>query len=147
MSLQDPSKKMSKSDENPNASIYLMDDADTIRRKCKRAVTDSEGVILYREEQPGIRNLLDIYCACSGKTSEEAVKEFDGCGYGQLKEAVGEAVVGVLAPLQNRVKELEKDKAYIDSVIKNNAEKAQYVSTKTLRKVQKKIGFPERPRQ
>ena len=147
MSLQDPSKKMSKSDENPNASIYLMDDADTIRRKCKRAVTDSEGVILYREEQPGIRNLLDIYCACSGKTSEEAVREFDGCGYGQLKEAVGEAVVGVLAPLQNRVKELEKDKAYIDSVIKNNAEKAQYVSTKTLRKVQKKIGFPERPRQ
>ena len=146
MSLQDPSKKMSKSDENPNASIYLMDDADTIRRKCKRAVTDSEGVILYRDEQPGIKNLLDIYCSCTGKTPEDAVKEFDGCGYGQLKEAVGEAVVNVLSPLQGRVRELEKDKAYIDRVIKENAAKAQYVSTKTLRKVQKKVGFPERPR-
>ena len=146
MSLQDPTKKMSKSDENPNASIYLMDDADTIRRKCKRAVTDSEGVILYRDEQPGIKNLLDIYCASTGKTPEDAVKEFDGCGYGQLKEAVGEAVVGVLSPLQQRVKELEKDKAYIDGVIRNNAERAAYTAGKTLRKVQKKVGFPERIR-
>lgn len=146
MSLQDPSKKMSKSDENPNASIYLMDDADTIRRKFKRAVTDSEGVILYREEQPGIRNLLDIYCACTNKTPGEAVKEFDGCGYGQLKEAVGEAVVNVLVPLQTRVKELEQDKAYIDGIIKNNAEKAAYTASKTLRKVQRKVGFPDRIR-
>ena len=146
MSLQDPSRKMSKSDENPNASIYLMDDPDTIRRKCKRAVTDSEGVILYRDEQPGIRNLLDIYCACSGKTPDEAVREFDGCGYGQLKEAVGEEVVRILTPLQQRMKALEKDKAYIDGVIRSNAEKAQYISTKTLRKVQRKVGFPDRPR-
>ena len=123
-----------------------MDDADTIRRKFKRAVTDSEGVILYRDEQPGIRNLLDIYCACTNKTPDEAVKEFDGCGYGQLKEAVGEAVVEVLIPLQKRVKELEKDKAYIDSIIKNNAERASYTASKTLRKVQKKVGFPERIR-
>ncbi len=144
MSLQDPSKKMSKSDENPNASIYLMDDPDTIRRKCKRAVTDSEGVILYREEQPGIRNLLDIYCACLGKSPEEAVREFDGCGYGQLKEAVAEAVVSVLEPLQNRVKELEKDKAYIDRIIRENAQRAAGTAAKTLRKVQKKVGFPER---
>ena len=99
MSLQDPAKKMSKSDENPNASIYLMDDPDTIRRKCKRAITDSEGVVAYRDEQPGLKNLLDIYCACTGKTPDEAVKAFEGCGYGQLKEAVGEAVVGVLSPL------------------------------------------------
>lgn len=146
MSLQDPSKKMSKSDENPNASIYLMDDADTIRRKCKRAVTDSEGMICYREEQPGIRNLLDIYSACTGKTPDEAVKEFEGCGYGQLKEAVGEAVVSVLMPLQQRVRELEADKAYIDRVIRQNAEKAAYTAAKTLRKVQKKVGFPERIR-
>ena len=146
MSLQDPSKKMSKSDENPNASVYLLDDADTIRRKFKRAVTDSEGVILYREEQPGIRNLLDIYCACTGKTPEDAVKEFDGCGYGVLKEAVGDAVVNILVPLQNRMKELEKDKAYIDQVIKQNAERAAYTAAKTLRKVQKKVGFPERIR-
>ena len=144
MSLQDPSKKMSKSDENPNASIYLMDDPDTIRRKCKRAVTDSEGIILYRDEQPGIKNLLDIYCACTGKTPDEAVREFDGCGYGQLKEAVAEAVVSVLSPLQQCVKELESDKAYIDRIIKNNAERASRVAYKTLRKVQKKVGFPER---
>ena len=146
MSLQDPLKKMSKSDENPNGSIYLMDDPDAIRRKCKRAVTDSEGVVLYRDEQPGLKNLLNIYCACTDKTPQEAVKEFENCGYGQLKEAVGEAVVSVLTPLQQRVKELEKDKAYIDGVIKNNAEKASYFSTKTLRKVQKKVGFPERVR-
>ena len=146
MSLQEPTKKMSKSDENQNASIFLMDDPDTIMRKFKRAVTDSEAQVRYRDEQPGIKNLIDIYCACTGKTPEEVEREFDGQGYGVFKPAVGEAVVDVLRPLQERVKELEKDKAYIDSVIKNNGEKAQYFSTKTLRKVQKKIGFPERIR-
>jgi tryptophanyl-tRNA synthetase len=146
MSLQDPMKKMSKSDENPNGSIYLMDDPDTIRRKCKRAVTDSLGEIRYSEEQPGIRNLIDIYCACLNKTPQEVEKEFSGSGYGQFKEAVGEAVVSVLEPLQTRVKELEKDKAYIDGVIKNNADKAGWYAQKTLRKVQKKVGFPEKIR-
>ena len=146
MSLQDPSKKMSKSDENPNGSIYLMDDPDTIMRKFKRAVTDSEGQILCRDEQPGIKNLINIYCACTGKAPDEVVREFDGKGYAQFKPAVGEAVVSVLKPLQDRVEELSKDKAYIDSVIKNNAEKAQYFANKTLRKVQKKVGFPERIR-
>ena len=146
MSLQDPTKKMSKSDENPNASIYLMDDPDTIMRKCKRAVTDSEACVAYRPEQPGVKNLIDIYSACTGKTPEEVCREFEGRGYGDFKMGVGEAVVSVLKPLQDRVKELEKDKAYIDSVIKNNAEKAQYFSNKTLRKVQKKVGFPERIR-
>ena len=146
MSLQDPTKKMSKSDENPNASIYLMDDPDTIIRKCKRAVTDSEATIAYRDEQPGIKNLIDIYSACTGSTPEEVVREFDGKGYGDFKMAVGEAVVSVLKPLQSRVAELEKDKAYIDGIIKNNAEKAQYFANKTLRKVQKKVGFPERVR-
>jgi len=137
---------MSKSDENPNGSIYLMDDPDTIIRKFKRAVTDSEACVRYCDEQPGIRNLIDIYRACTGKTAEEIEKEFDGRGYGDFKMAVGEAVVGVLRPLQERYAELSKDKAYIDSVIKNNAEKAQYFSNKTLRKVQKKVGFPERIR-
>ncbi len=146
MSLQDPSKKMSKSDENPNASIYLMDDPDTIIRKCKRAVTDSEAQILYREEQPGIRNLIDIYSACTGKKPEEVVKEFDGKGYGEFKMAVGEAVISVLKPLQDRCEALSKDKAYIDSMIKANAEKAGYVAAKTLRKVQRKVGFPDRVR-
>lgn len=146
MSLQDPAKKMSKSDENPNASIYLMDDPDTVMRKCKRAVTDSEAQILYRDEQPGVKNLVDIYSACTGKTPDEVVAEFDGKGYGDFKMAVGEAVVSVLKPLQDEVARLEKDKAYIDSVIKTNAEKAQYFANKTLRKVQKKVGFPERIR-
>lgn len=146
MSLQDPAKKMSKSDENPNASIYLMDDPDTVMRKCKRAVTDSEAHILYRDEQPGVKNLVDIYSACTGKTPDEVVAEFDGKGYGDFKMAVGEAVVSVLKPLQDEVARLEKDKSYIDSVIKTNAEKAQYFANKTLRKVQKKVGFPERIR-
>ena len=146
MSLQDPAKKMSKSDENPNASIYLMDDPDTIMRKCKRAVTDSEAQILYREEQPGVKNLIDIYSACTGKTPDETVKEFDGKGYGDFKMAVGEAVVSVLKPLQDEYARLEKDKAFIDGIIKNNAEKANYFATKTLRKVQRKVGFPDRIR-
>ena len=146
MSLQDPTKKMSKSDENANASIYLMDDPDTIIRKCKRAVTDSEAQILYRDEQPGVKNLIDIYSACTNKSQADVVKEFDGKGYGEFKMAVGEAVVSVLKPLQDEVARLEKDKAYIDSVIKNNAEKANYYAMKTLRKVQKKVGFPERIR-
>lgn len=146
MSLQDPTKKMSKSDENPNASIYLMDDPDTVIRKCKRAVTDSEARILYRDEQPGVKNLIDIYSACTNKAPQEVVKEFEGKGYGDFKMAVGEAVVAVLKPLQDEVARLEKDKAYIDGIIKNNAEKASYYAAKTLRKVQKKVGFPERIR-
>jgi tryptophanyl-tRNA synthetase len=143
MSLQDPTKKMSKSDENLNGSIYLMDDPDTIIRKFKRAVTDSEGCVRYSEDQPGIHNLIDIYCACTDKTPEQVEAEFDGKGYGDFKLAVGEAVVDVLKPLQDRFNDLSKNKDYIDAVIKNNAEKAQYFSTKTLRKVQKKVGFPE----
>ena len=146
MSLQDPSKKMSKSDENPNGSIYLMDDRDTVIRKCKRAVTDSEGCIRYSDEQPGVKNLISIYCACTGKTPEQTEREFDGQGYGVFKEAVGEAINDILTPLQKKVAELEKEKDYIDGIIVNNAERAQYTANKTLRKVQKKIGFPERPR-
>jgi tryptophanyl-tRNA synthetase len=146
MSLQDPSKKMSKSDENPNGSIYLMDDRDTVIRKCKRAVTDSEGCIRYSDDQPGVKNLISIYCACTGKTPEQTEREFDGQGYGVFKEAVGEAINDILTPLQKKVAELEKEKDYIDGIIVNNAERAQYTANKTLRKVQKKIGFPERPR-
>lgn len=146
MSLQDPAKKMSKSDENPNASIYLMDDPDTIIRKFKRAVTDSESEVRYAVEKPGISNLIDIYRAATGKSVEEVEREFAGRGYGDFKLAVGEAVVSVLNPLQDRVEELSQDKAYIDGIIKNNAERAAYTANKTLRKVQKKIGFPERIR-
>lgn len=146
MSLQDPTKKMSKSDENINASIYLMDDPDTIIRKFKRAVTDSGSEVYYSEEKPGISNLIDIYSAVTNKTVEDIVKEFDGKGYGDFKLAVGESVADLLKPLQARHAELMKDKAYVDSIIKANAEKANYFATKTLRKVQKKVGFPERVR-
>ncbi len=144
MSLQDPTKKMSKSDENPNGSIYLMDDTDTIMRKCKKAVTDSEGAILYRDEQPGVKNLIDIYSACTEKSPEDTVREFDGRGYGEFKMAVGEAVVSVLKPLQEEFARLERDKDYVDSIIRENAQKAGYYAAKTLRKVQKKVGFPVR---
>ena len=146
MSLQDPTKKMSKSDENLNASIYLMDDKDTIIRKFKRAVTDSEGCVAYNDTQAGIHNLIDIYSACTGKTPEEIVKEFEGKGYGDFKLAVGESVADILTPLQERFYALEKDKEYIDGIIKENAEKAGYFANKTLRKVHKKVGFPERIR-
>ena len=146
MSLQEPTKKMSKSDENENATIFLTDDADTVARKFRRAVTDSEGVIAYREEQPGVKNLLDIYSACTGRDPQETVKEFEGRGYGDLKTGVAEAVNAVLAPLQAEAARLEKEKEYVDRIIRENAEKANYVATRTLRKVQKKIGFPERPR-
>lgn len=146
MSLQEPTKKMSKSDENPNASIFLLDDTDTIIRKFKRAVTDSDNQIRYSKDKPGISNLIEIYCIASGKTIEETEKEFEGKGYGEFKLAVGEAVADMLKPIQERFAELSKDKAYIDSVIKSNTEKAEYYANKTLRKVQKKIGFPERIR-
>lgn len=146
MSLQEPSKKMSKSDENQNASIYLMDAPDTIIRKFKRAVTDSDNKILYSEDKPGIKNLIDIYSTATGKSIDDVVKEFDGKGYGDFKLAVGESVVSVLKPIQDRVADLSKNKDYIDGIIKANGEKANYFANKTLRKVQKKVGFPERIR-
>lgn len=146
MSLQEPTKKMSKSDENLNASIFLLDDSDTIIRKFKRAVTDSDNEIRHSSDKPGISNLIEIYGIATGKSIAETEKEFEGKGYGEFKIAVGESVAAMLKPVQDRFYELEKDKAYIDSVIKNNAEKASYYANKTLRKVQKKIGFPERIR-
>ncbi len=146
MSLQDPTKKMSKSDENVNASILLMDDPDTIIRKFKRAVTDSDMEIRYSDDKPGIQNLINIYSCITGKTVEETEREFDGKGYGEFKLAVGEAVVSRLKPLQDKFYELQKEKDYINRVIKENDEKAAYFANKTLRKVQKKVGLIERIR-
>ena len=146
MSLQDPSKKMSKSDENINGSIYLMDDPDTIARKCKRAVTDSGSEVCYSEQKPGVSNLLEIYSSCLGKSMEEAEKDFAGKGYGDFKMGVAEAVISVLKPLQEEYNRLQKEKDYIDSLIKENDEKAAYFANKTLRKVKKKLGLTEKPR-
>ncbi len=144
MSLQDPAKKMSKSDENTNASVYLMDDADTIRRKFKRAVTDSDAEVRYDvENKPGVSNLIDIYSATCGKDIKEVEKEFEGKGYGDFKMAVGNAVADMLIPMQERYNEIRQDKEYLDKMIRANDEKAFYFSNKTLRKVKKKVGLTE----
>lgn len=146
MALQDPTKKMSKSDENQNNIITLMDDPKVIMNKMKRAMTDSDNEIRFSEDKPGISNLLSIYCAVTGKTIPETEKEFAGMGYGTFKTAVGEAVVADLEPVQKRVKELEANKDYLDAIIKNGAEKASRLADRTLTKVQKKVGFPPRVR-
>ena len=146
MALQEPTKKMSKSDENQNNIITLMDDPKVIMNKMKRAMTDSDTEVRFAEEKPGISNLLSIYCAVTGKTIAEAEKEFAGVGYGTFKTAVGEAVVAELEPVQKRVKELEANKDYLDAIIKSGAEKASRLADRTLTKVQKKVGFPPRIR-
>ena len=146
MALQEPTKKMSKSDENQNNIITLMDDPKVIMNKMKRAMTDSDTEVRFAEEKPGISNLLSIYCAVTGKTIAESEKEFAGVGYGTFKTAVGEAVVAELEPVQKRVKELEANKDYLDAIIKSGAEKASRLADRTLTKVQKKVGFPPRIR-
>ena len=141
MSLQEPTKKMSKSDENENASVSVLDDRDAIIRKFKRAVTDSETEVCAREGKDGIINLMSIYGGVTGKSFEEIEAEFKGRGYGDFKLAVGEAVADKLAPMQEEYKRVSADKTYIESCMKQGAEKAYRVSRKTLQKVQKKVGF------
>lgn len=142
MSLQEPTKKMSKSDEDQNAFVSILDAPDVIVRKFKRAVTDSDNEVRFSEDKPGISNLLSIYSAITGNTIEQSEREFSGKGYGDFKMAVAEVVVDELRPIQERFKELSSDKAYIDSIIKKNAGTANYLATKTLRKAQRKVGFP-----
>ncbi|MCI5579059.1 MAG: tryptophan--tRNA ligase [Oscillospiraceae bacterium] len=141
MSLQDPTKKMSKSDENPNASVWVLDDRDTIIRKFKRAITDSETEVCAREGKDGIINLMSIYGAVTDKTFPEIEAEFKGKGYGDFKLAVGEAVADKLAPMQAEYKRISSEKGYIEDCMKKGAEKAFKASRKTLQKVQKKVGF------
>ncbi len=142
MSLQEPTKKMSKSDENVNATIFLTDDKDTIMRKFKRAVTDSDGVIRYDvANKPGVSNLIEIYSIFTGKTFEEIEKEFAGMGYGVLKEAVGSAVVEGLAPIQGEYNRILSDKAYLETMMKEGAEKSYRYTKRILDKVYRKVGF------
>ena len=144
MSLQDPTKKMSKSDENVNAFVAVLDDTDTILRKFKRAVTDSDNERCVRyapREKPGVSNLIQIYAAATGNTYEDVEREFDGKGYGVFKPAVGEAVVEILRPIREETERLLADKAYLESVYRAGAERAAAVANKTLRKVYKKVGF------
>lgn len=140
-SLQDPAKKMSKSDENQNAYISMLDDSDTILRKFKRAVTDSDARVLYLPEKEGISNLMEIYGACTGKDMAAIEAEFEGRGYGDFKIAVGEAVAAELKPIQERFKVYMADKAQLESLMKQGAEKAAYISRRTLDKAKKKMGF------
>ena len=140
--LQDPSKKMSKSAENPNGSVFLSDDKDTVIRKLKRAVTDSGSEIKFDpENKAGVSNLLSIYTAFTGKTVEQAERDFAGKGYGDFKLAVGEAVADKLAPIQKEQAKLLTDKTYLDNVLRSGAERAAKAANKTLSKVYKKIGF------
>ena len=141
MSLAEPTKKMSKSDENVNAIVYILDDKDTIIRKFKRAVTDSDTCVRFAEGKDGINNLMTIYNAFTGKTFEEIEREFEGKGYGDFKLAVGEACADALAPVQQKFKEYMSDKGMLEAQMKKGAEEASYVARRTLSKVQKKLGF------
>ena len=145
MSLQEPERKMSKSDPE-ETFISLVDDADTIRRKIKRAVTDSESEIRFDpENKPGVSNLLSIISALSGESTDALCGELSGQGYGALKSRTADCIIAALEPLQAEYKKLIADKAYLMSVQAESAEKASWLALKTLRKVQKKIGFAARP--
>ena len=141
MSLADPSRKMSKSDENPNGYVTMSDDRDTVIRKFKRAVTDSGNEVRAAEDKPGVSNLIAIYGAFTGKSAAEIEREFEGKGYGDFKLAVGETVADALAPVQAEKARLLKDKAYLNGVMKRGEEAAARIARKTLSKVYRKVGF------
>lgn len=147
MSLQNPTSKMSKSDPNQLGTVDLIDTADVIRKKIMSAVTDSEGSIRAdAENKPGVTNLISIYSAITEKTVPEIEDEFAGKGYGDFKKTVADAVIAVLDPVRQRYDELIKNQAYLDEVLKAGAEAAQKTAWKTLSKVYRKVGFPERAR-
>ena len=142
MSLAEPTAKMSKSDENQNAVVYILDSKDDVMRKFKRAVTDSEAEVRYDpQNKPGVSNLITIYGAFTGKTAEETEREFSGKGYGDFKAAVGEACADGLAPVREEFARLMADKAHLEAVMKNGAEEASFYARKTMSKVRRKIGF------
>jgi tryptophanyl-tRNA synthetase len=141
MSLQDPTKKMSKSDENPNACILILDDKDTIIRKFKRAVTDSETEVCYREGKEGINNLMSIYSAVTGKSFDDITAEFNGKGYGDFKVAVGETVADALAPVRDNFNKYINDKAYLKECFTKGDEMALRISSRNVAKVFHKVGF------
>ena len=141
MSLADPSSKMSKSDSNANAVVYILDSKDDIIRKFKRAVTDSDTVVRYSPDKPGISNLMTVYRAFTGKSFEEIEREFDGRGYGDFKLAVGEACADGLSHVREEFSRLMADKAHLETVMKSGAEEASYYARRVLSKVRRKIGF------
>lgn len=141
MSLQDPEKKMSKSDPDPNSYVLILDSGKDTEKKIKRAVTDSLGIIKYSDEQKGLKNLIDIYSVFTKKTPDEIVKEFEGKGYGEFKGAVAEVVNDGMRPIRERFNEIRNDKAYLESVYRDGADKARSIAYKTMSKVHRKMGF------
>ena len=142
MSLSDPGAKMSKSDKDPNGSIYLMEKPEDILRKFKRAVTDSDGVVRFdRETKPGVSNLMCIYSTFTGKSNDEIAAEFEGKGYGDFKLAVAEVTADALAPVQAEYARILADKAYVDEVLKSGAERASRLANRTVSKVYRKVGL------
>ena len=142
MSLADPLSKMSKSDVNPNAVVYILDGKDAILKKFRSAVTDSGAEVRYApEEKPGVSNLMTVYRCFTGKDYAEIEREFAGRGYGDFKMAVGEACADALAPVQAEYTRLMADKGYLEAVMKEGADRASYAAQKTLAKVKRKIGF------
>lgn len=140
-SLTEPDKKMSKSDENDNSRINLLDSRDAIIRKCKKAVTDSEACVRYAEGKDGINNLMTLYSVFTEKTFDEIEKEFEGQGYGVFKEAVGVAIADALGPVKEKYDMYMNDKSQLETIYRSSAEKASYLAEKTMRKVYKKLGL------
>lgn len=140
-SLADPLKKMSKSDDNPNGCVLMLDPRDDIIRKFKRAVTDSDTAVRYAEGKDGINNLMSIYSCCTGASFDEIEREFEGKGYGDFKTKVGEAVIEELTPVRESFNRIVNDKAYLTECMAKGAETAQRISERTLNKVMKKVGF------
>lgn len=141
MDLQDPTKKMSKSDDNPNSFILIMDPPEVIRKKISRAVTDSIGIVKYTDDQPGIKNLINIISAITKETPEQIENRYDGIGYSKFKSDVAEVIIKELSPIQEKVRSLLSEKTQLETIYKKGAEKANYTANKILRKMQKKIGF------
>jgi tryptophanyl-tRNA synthetase len=145
MSLDDPAKKMSKSAGSENSYIALMDAPDVIRRKIRRAVTDSGSEVCGGPDKPALTNLLDIYSALAGEPVDEIVRRYEGKGYADLKADLGEVVVGALAPIQERIRELEADKSYTLGVLRSGAERAEAIAARTLARVRERVGLVPRP--
>lgn len=141
MSLQDPTKKMSKSDPNPRGYVSILDEPSIIAKRIKGAVTDSEAVVRHAEGKDGVNNLMSVYACCTGLTYDQIEADFSGKGYGDFKAAVADAVVASLEPVQTEFKRLTADRAYLEACMKQGAEKATAVSQRTLDKVMKKVGF------
>jgi tryptophanyl-tRNA synthetase len=146
MSLQDPTAKMSKSDPNHAATVFITDRPEDVRKKIMSAVTDSSAEVRAGADKPGVTNLLSIMSACTGRSVAALETEFAGKGYGDFKKAVADAVVAMLDPVRLRYDELIKDRGELDRILKAGAEQAQATAFRTLSKVNRKVGFVERPR-